>query len=98
MEASSSQEAIPGLQAAKYDVVLLDLRLADKDGSGLATAIRDLEQARNEPGRRPIHLIALVAAEHSEDPQTLLAHGINATLRTPFTQAALQQALRTVSA
>ena len=95
--AGTGQEVLERLQAAKYDVGLLDLRLADKDGSGLATAIRDLEQARNEPGRRPIHLIALVAAEHSEDPKTLLARGINATLRTPFTQAALQQALRTVS-
>jgi CheY-like chemotaxis protein/HPt (histidine-containing phosphotransfer) domain-containing protein len=65
-----------------YDVVLMDCQMPKMDGFATTTAWRMRE--RNNPGVRPIPIIALTADTLESDQQRCLAVGMNAFLAKPF--------------
>src|SRR5262249_22964192 len=81
-------EAIAEVKRGGYDVVLMDVRMADVDG---LTATRRIH-AELPKERRP-YIIALTANVTAEDREQCLAAGMDGFLPKPFDQKGLQIAL-----
>ncbi|PSC04914.1 hybrid sensor histidine kinase/response regulator [Alsobacter soli] len=76
--------------AARYDLVLMDVRMPQLDGHEAARRIRDMEAAEG-PGRTRI--VALTANAFEEDRRLALAAGMDATVAKPLDPAALSAAI-----
>jgi CheY-like chemotaxis protein len=83
--AATGQEALTALEAAPYDLVLMDMRMPGMDGP---TAARTL---RGRGDRTPI--IALTANAFDDDRRTCLESGMDDFLTKPLEPKALQAAL-----
>jgi CheY-like chemotaxis protein len=90
---ASGAEVLNCLESEPYDAVLFDQRLADMDGLGLATAIRESERSGKRYGRPRLRLIALISGNSASDRALMLANGIDATLADVTSLASLKQAL-----
>ena len=86
-------EAVAQVQAATYDVVLMDIQMPEMDGETAARAIRALP---GPVGRIPI--IAMTANVMPEQRASYLAAGMDAVVSKPVEAQALQAALRQVVA
>ena len=78
LEASRGNEAIALATDHRPDVVLLDLRLPDLNGTEVA------RQLRREPGTEQIPVVALSASAYAWSSDQLLAAGFDGYLRKPI--------------
>jgi signal transduction histidine kinase/CheY-like chemotaxis protein/HPt (histidine-containing phosphotransfer) domain-containing protein len=76
---ASGREAVDAVQTIPYDVVLMDIQMADLDGMEATTQIRSLPTpARNIP------IIAMTANAIAGAREEYLAHGMNDYVSKPF--------------
>lgn len=90
-EARSGAEALEVVQATAPDLVLLDIYLPDMSGLDV---LRELRQ----PGRPPVHVIAITAARDVETLRGAMGGGVSHYLIKPFRFAALEEKLRSIAA
>jgi signal transduction histidine kinase/ActR/RegA family two-component response regulator len=81
-------QALQALQAARWDLVLMDMQMPELDGAGATRAIRALPG----PAAR-IPVVAMTANVLPEDREACLAAGMDDYLTKPLDVAALQAAL-----
>jgi two-component system sensor histidine kinase/response regulator len=89
-DAEDGQEAVERFQAARYDLVLMDMLMPVMDGLEATRAIRNWEQAQ---GCIPTPIIALTANVIARDVQRCLDAGCTAHLAKPIKKAALLRAI-----
>ncbi len=77
-EASTAQEGIESVRAAKPDLVLMDIQLPGMDG---LTATRLL---REDPGLADLKIVALTAHAMKGDEQKVLEAGCNGYISKPI--------------
>ena len=85
---ASGSEAVQAVQAAPYDLVLMDVQMPDMDGLEATQRIR----AGLPPHRQP-HIVALTANALSEDRERCMAAGMDDYLAKPVRPAALARAV-----
>ena len=85
---SSGDQAVAAVQARRYDVVLMDVRMPGMDGVAATEAIRQ----RVPPHLRPA-IVALTADDRPEARRDLLEHGMDGYLTKPLRQEALVEVL-----
>lgn len=85
--AANGKEALALLEKAKYDIVLMDIRMPEMDGLQATLEIRKNKEWTALP------IIALSANVFSSDKQTCLAAGMQDFLEKPLTMAALNRVL-----
>jgi PAS domain S-box-containing protein len=73
-----------------YDVILIDMRMPEMDGMGLARAIR------NDRRFAGIPLVMMTSRDRRDDPEAMRDVGIDAYIPKPLKRAALFDALRSV--
>jgi two-component system, cell cycle response regulator DivK len=78
LEAAGGNEAIALAAKCRPDVVLLDLRLPDMDGTDVARGLR------GRAGTRRIPVVALSASHHFGGGDRLLAAGFDGYLQKPI--------------
>ena len=83
-------EALAALDAASYDVVLLDMHMPVMDGCQAATTIR---QHESQLGKRRQTLIALTASTSGDDREKCLSSGMDDFLSKPVRQDELARIL-----
>ncbi|MXQ10679.1 hybrid sensor histidine kinase/response regulator [Microvirga makkahensis] len=82
--AKDGAEAVTAVQTRRYDLVLMDVEMADTDGVTAARMIRSLDHpARNVP------IIAMTANVLPQDIREFRAAGMNDHLAKPYTRAQL---------
>ena len=87
-EASTATEALASLgQPGKFDVVLLDMQLPERNGFNLAEAIR------TSPGCRSVPLVLLSSTRLRAGDERLAALGFSVTLHKPVRSTQLLDAL-----
>jgi len=86
-------EAVAQVQAASYDVVLMDIQMPEMDGEAATRAIRALP---GPVGRIPI--VAMTANVMPEQRASYLAAGMDAVVAKPVEARALLAALQQVTA
>ncbi len=74
----------------RYDVVLMDCQMPNKDGFTAATEVRAHEQAR---GLAPMPIVALTANALLGDRERCIAAGMDDYLSKPYTLEALQEVI-----
>jgi CheY-like chemotaxis protein len=85
---SDGAQAVEAVQAGRFDLVLMDMRMPVMDGEDATRAIRQLDHAmRNVP------IVALSANAMTEDVQRCLDAGMNDHLAKPVDRALLRRAL-----
>jgi signal transduction histidine kinase/DNA-binding response OmpR family regulator len=89
--AESGAEALTMLSRKIFDVVLLDVQMAELDGLEVARRFRACESGTRTP------IIALTAYSGREDRERCLAAGFDAVLTKPAAQAALGAMIRDVT-
>ncbi|MBC7908193.1 MAG: response regulator [Rhodospirillaceae bacterium] len=89
-EAADGAEALTKIEAASYDLVVLDLRMPGMDGFEAARAIRERE---GRLGLAPLPLAALTAGAAPEDRQLAAEAGFTIFLPKPIDRTALIAAL-----
>ena len=89
-----AQAAIDG-KIRRFDVILMDLFMPKLDGLDATRRIRSAETRAGAP-RTPI--LALTASASREDAEAARAAGADAVLTKPVELAALQEAIRALSA
>ncbi len=85
-EAGSGREALEGVRLLSYDLVLMDLQMADMDGVAATVAIRALGGRRGE-----VPIVAISGDVESDIADRCLAAGMNEHLAKPITPGRLQQ-------
>jgi signal transduction histidine kinase/HPt (histidine-containing phosphotransfer) domain-containing protein/BarA-like signal transduction histidine kinase len=86
--AANRREALPLLaQGDRFDSVILDLELPDKDGLALA------EEIRNQPSGRYVPLLLLSSKRPSGDDAHPLPAGVSVSIHKPIRPAQLLDAL-----
>ncbi len=90
---ANGAECVAQVQAADYDVVLMDIQMPEMDGEAATRAIRALP---GPVGRIPI--IAMTANVMPEQRSGYLSAGMDAVVSKPVDAQALQAALRQVTA
>ncbi|HXW84245.1 MAG TPA: response regulator [Candidatus Binataceae bacterium] len=85
-EAPDGQCALDCFKAARYDLVLMDMRMPMMDGYVATKAIRAWEEANR---RNPTPVIALTASALDEDVKRCLDSGCNAHVSKPVRRADL---------
>ncbi len=81
-------EAVRAVQAARYDVILMDVHMPELDGYEATRIIRDL----NGPGAQ-IRIIAITANAFASDRERCLAAGMDDHLAKPVELLSLRAAL-----
>ena len=84
--AGDGAEALARMAAFRYDVVLMDVMLPDRDGMDVT------RQVRRELGESP-RIVALTALASDGDRRRCLASGMNGFLAKPYRLAQLAEAL-----
>jgi two-component system, sensor histidine kinase and response regulator len=84
---ADGNEALAAVQASRYDLVLMDLRMPKLDGVAATRAIRAL------PAGRDLAIVAMTADAFADDRQHCLDAGMNEHLAKPVTPAMLADAL-----
>lgn len=87
--AGNASKALSALEGASFDLLLLDIRMPDMDGTELAREIR-----RREPDGRRIPIVALTANVAGEARTDCLAAGMDEFLTKPVDPPALNELLK----
>ncbi len=82
--AKDGKEAIEKASKQSYDLILMDLRLPDKDGMQVTKEIRSIEK-----GNKNTPILAFTAA--SEDKEAILESGMNGLISKPIDLAELRE-------
>ncbi|MBK6283363.1 MAG: response regulator [Draconibacterium sp.] len=88
---SNGREAIEIFKSNKYDIVLMDIMLPEKNGYEITLEIREFEKI-NEV-KDPVTIIALTANTYENDKEKCLSVGMNDYLSKPFSA---QQLINTI--
>lgn len=88
---SNGREAIDIFKSNKYDIVLMDIMLPEKNGYEITLEIREFEKI-NEV-KDPVTIIALTANTYENDKEKCLSVGMNDYLSKPFSA---QQLINTI--
>jgi len=88
LEAASGGEAIALAAERLPDVILLDLRLPDMDGTDIARTLRDRARTAGIP------VVALSAQRYAVDSDRLLAAGFAGYLEKPIDVGAFPEQVR----
>ena len=88
---SNGKEAIETFKSNKYDIVLMDIMLPEKNGYEITIEIREFEKI-NEV-KNPVTIIALTANTYENDKEKCLRVGMNDYLSKPFSA---QQLINTI--
>jgi CheY-like chemotaxis protein len=92
-EAENGAVAIDKFKAARFDLVLMDIRMPVMDGYEAMRKIREWEQARGL-ARTPI--IAFTASSFEEDVQRAVESGADLHVAKPVKRDALAEAIRSL--
>ena len=87
---ANGREAVAAVQAADYDIVLMDCEMPQMDGF---EATRRIRQWEKETGRRPLPVVALTAHILREHRERSMASGMNAHVPKPVELSALAEVL-----
>ncbi|MBM3547821.1 MAG: response regulator [Alphaproteobacteria bacterium] len=87
-EAGSGREAVEGVRLLPYDLVLMDIQMADMDGVAATTAIRALGGRRGE-----VPIVAITGDIEGDVAERCRRAGMNEHLAKPVSPSALQQAV-----
>jgi signal transduction histidine kinase/DNA-binding response OmpR family regulator len=90
---SNGAEAVREVQRREYDVVLMDMRMPEMDGTTATLRIHEVLPKERRP-----HIIALTANASAADRDKCLAAGMNAFLAKPISAIDLRHALAAVNA
>ncbi|HET7520218.1 MAG TPA: response regulator, partial [Candidatus Limnocylindria bacterium] len=85
--AENGQEVLDHLEAADYDLILMDVQMPELDGLEATRRIR-----RQWPDRK-IHIVAMTANAMAGDREACLAAGMNDYISKPIRPAELAAAL-----
>jgi two-component system cell cycle response regulator DivK len=88
LEASTGGESIEVAAAHLPDVILMDIRLPDMDGTDAARAIR------SDPRTAAIPIVALTSLAMKGDRELLLASGFDGYLEKPISVSDFPQQVR----
>ncbi|MET0339851.1 MAG: ATP-binding protein [Polyangiales bacterium] len=94
VHAMTAAEAVAACEAQPFDVVLMDVHMADMDGHEATRRIRANEQAS---GKRRVPIVALTALATADDAKACLQAGMDTYLGKPFTAEALDAVLADVT-
>jgi len=83
---ANGEEAISAVQAAPFDVVLMDLQMPVVDGLSATRTIREMER---QYGRPAVSIVALTANARPEDVTLSLEAGCDAHLSKPISKRRL---------
>ena len=92
-EAENGAVAIDKFQAARFDLILMDIRMPVMDGYEAIQRIREWEKSHGL-ARTPI--IAFTASSLEEDVQHAVESGADLHIAKPVTRDALAQAIRSL--
>lgn len=87
-EAGSGREAVEGVRLLPYDLVLMDIQMADMDGLVAAAAIRALGGRQGE-----VPIVAISGDVEGDVAERCVAAGMNGHLAKPVSPARLIQAV-----
>jgi CheY-like chemotaxis protein len=76
--AENGKDAVTAVEAADYDLVLMDCQMPEMDGFAATRAIRNLDRGRQLP------IIAMTANAMAEDRQICLEAGMDDYLAKPI--------------
>ncbi|MBF0462003.1 MAG: response regulator [Magnetococcales bacterium] len=91
--ANNGLEAVERVQAASFDLVLMDLQMPVMDGYTATRIMRKLEQ---DAGRAPLIILALSAHASQDKKEESLAAGCNDHLTKPIRRQALLEVIQQV--
>ena len=80
--ADNGNDAIDIVKKEKFDLILMDIMLPEKNGYEVTIEIRKLEKENNI--KNPVPIIALTANTYDNDRDKCLAVGMNEYLEKPF--------------
>ncbi|WP_121969714.1 CHASE2 domain-containing protein [Leptolyngbya sp. BC1307] len=86
--ACSGKAVLAALQRQRYDVILMDMRMPDTDGTTATRQIRQMDQHQNT------WIIAMTASTTRQDRQRCFDAGMNDYLTKPIKREVLAQALQ----
>jgi signal transduction histidine kinase/DNA-binding response OmpR family regulator len=86
--AGDGVQALAALEAADYDVVLMDVQMPELDG------LEATRRIRAERADRPVHIVAMTANAMAGDREACLAAGMNDYVSKPIRPAELAAALQ----
>lgn len=90
--AETGQAGLEKLRGETYDVIFLDIRLPDMDGTEVLRRIRE-----GEAGDPKVHVVALTAYALQSDRSRFLQTGMDDYLAKPISSEGLQRALKRFS-
>ncbi|MBI1374818.1 MAG: response regulator [Phycisphaera sp.] len=89
--ANDGREALKKIEAARYDIVLMDMQMPSMDGLEATRAIRQREA--QAPSHPHLPIVAMTANNDSEDRDRCLEAGMDAFISKPFKPSELTQVI-----